>query len=96
MKKNEEESSSSQIGSSKSNAFISNDDLKTRENSLFAYMLVKLLRFFQKKFQMMEKKVEGFYGRKKIKAIDVAFLSKRIKTELPYESDSAEEVLPTM
>ena len=45
---------------------------------------------------MMEKKVEGFYGRKKIKPIDAAFLSKRIKTELPYESDSAEEVLPTM
>ena len=96
MKKNEEESSSSQIDSSKSNAFISTDDLKTRENSLFAYMLVKLLRFFQNKFQMMEKKVEGFYGRKKIKPIDAAFLSKRIKTELPYESDSAEEVLPTM
>lgn len=95
-KKNEDESSFSQIGSSKSNAVISGDELKSKETSLIGFLLVKILRLFQNKCEKLEKKMESFYDLRRKKTIDISFLSKRIKTEMVYESDSVEEVLPTM
>ena len=92
IKRNEEDGSSSHIGSSKSNALI-NEEWKYKDN-LLIYLGFKLVKFMKNKFLNLEKKFETYFEKTQKKAINIRFLSKRIKNELAYESDSVEDVLP--
>ena len=90
MIKNKEDTSSSQFGSSKSNAL---DDGKMKDNPIF-FILLKLVKIIKNKFLKLEKKFENYYEKSLRRKLNIQFLSKRIKIELIYESDSADDVLP--
>lgn len=89
-KKYDDEYSSSHFGSSKSNANM-NDD----KNPL-TFLILKLVKFFKERLIICEKRMNATQQRpkKKLNHINISFLSKQIKTNLFYESDSQDDVLP--